>query len=231
MREEVKSQLLEWAGKYNDPAYFQEDPIIFPREFLRRGACLQDIEIAGLLSSHLAWGRRSMIVRDCTRLFDEMNWAPLDYVMSGDYRDDGTSLHRTVKWSEMAAICRRLKDIYSRTGSIESFSVPQIRTLVFGQKDDPKAAGKKINMFRRWMVRDDGIVDLGVWKHSSKAELVIPLDVHVYDQATALGLTARRSKDIVTALEITDQFRQIWPEDPLLGDFALFGAGVTKKDA
>jgi hypothetical protein len=231
MREEVKSQLLEWAGEYNDPAYFQEDPIIFPREFLRRGACLQDIEIAGLLAAHLAWGRRSMIVRDCTRLFDEMNWAPFDYVMSGDYRDDGTSLHRTVKWSEMAAICRRLKDIYSRTQSIESFSVPQIRTQVFGQKDDPKAACKKINMFRRWMVRDDGIVDLGVWKHSSKAELVIPLDVHVYDQATALGLTARRSKDIVTALEITDQFRQIWPEDPLLGDFALFGAGVTKKDA
>ncbi len=231
MREEIRSQLVEWAGKYNDPAFFREDPIIFPREFLRRGACLQDIEIAGLLAAHLAWGRRNMIVRDCTRLFDEMNWAPFDYVMNGDYRDDPTSLHRTVKWSELALICGRLKDIYSRTRSIEGFSIPQIRTLVFGQKDDPKAANKKINMFRRWLIRDDGIVDLGVWKHSSKAELVIPLDVHVYDQAKGLGLTTRRSKDIVTALEITDQFRQIWPEDPLLGDFALFGAGVTKKDA
>ena len=76
-------------------------------------------------------------------------------------------------------------------------------------------------------MRNDGKVDLGLWKDSSPADLIIPLDVHVYGQATALGLTARKSKDIVTAREITDAFTDIFPGDPCKGDFALFGYGVT----
>ena len=51
MREEVKAQLIEWAGIYNDLAYFSEDPIQFPREFVRRGAALQDIEIAAIFAA------------------------------------------------------------------------------------------------------------------------------------------------------------------------------------
>ena len=105
-----------------------------------------------------------------------------------------------------------------------------MRTLVFGSKPDPKAANKKINMMRRWMVRDDGKVDLGVWKHSDKRNLIIPLDTHVHSQAVSLGLTKRRQKDIGTAVEITDTFRSIFPDDPCLGDFALFGHGVVTKE-
>jgi uncharacterized protein (TIGR02757 family) len=105
----------------------------------------------------------------------------------------------------------------------------ELRCEVFGQKEDRKAPNKKISMMRRWMVRDDGKVDLGLWKASDKKKLILPLDVHVYEQATALGLTSRRQKDIVTAREITDAFREIWPEDPCMGDFALFGYGVNNK--
>ena len=105
----------------------------------------------------------------------------------------------------------------------------EIRCQVFGQKEDPKAANKKINMMRRWMVRDDRKVDFGLWKGTDKKDLILPLDVHVYTQATELGLTRRRQKDIVTAQEITDAFRGIWPDDPCRGDFALFGYGVTRK--
>lgn len=223
--------LTEWAEKYNNPIYFQEDPIAFPRHFAERfgrGECsLADVEIAAILSCHLAWGRRSMIVRDCNRMFDQMEWKPYDYVMAADYRDDETSLHRTVKWSEFAAICGRLRKIYMGRTSLEGMDDGAVRTRIFGQKEDRKAANKKINMMRRWMVRDDGKVDLGLWKNTDRRSLVIPLDVHVYSQASALGLTSRRSKDIATAIEITDAFREIFPEDPLLGDFALFGYGVN----
>lgn len=227
MTKDTIQKLTDWAETYNDPVYFANDPIAFPREFVRRGAELQDVEIAAVLSSHLAWGRRDMIVRDCERLFDEMEWRPRDYVMSGEWRDDDTSLHRTIKWSEVAGICRRLREWYLWHESLEELSVEEIRSIVFRRKEDPKAANKKINMMRRWMVRRDGKVDLGLWTATDPAGLVVPLDVHVYDQAVALGLTRRRSKDIVTARQITDCFRQIWPEDPLLGDFALFGYGVT----
>lgn len=223
----LKEQLIDWAEKYNDPVYFDEDPIAFPRRFARDGASLKDIEIASVFAAHFAWGRRAMIVRDCERLFDHMEWRPLDYVMSGDWRDDPVSIHRTVKWSDTAAICRRLKDFYTAQDSLETLSAKQIREIVFGQKPDAKAPDKKINMMRRWLVRDDGKVDLGLWKHTSPSELLIPLDVHVYDQAVALGLTARRSKDLATALQITDAFREIFPSDPAKGDFALFGYGVN----
>ena len=225
--------LRDWAETYNDPAYFREDPIAFPARFAemeKRGTrCLKDIETAAVFASHFAWGRRAMIVRDCTRLFDHMDWKPYDYVMRGEWRNDGTSIHRTVKWSEVAAICSRLKDIYERVDSLEGFTLEMFRTGVFGQKPDPKAPGKKINMMRRWMVRDDGKVDLGVWKNTSPAELLIPLDVHVYDTASAIGLTSRKQKDIVTVREITDAFSEIFPGDPCKGDFALFGYGVTHQ--
>ena len=227
----LKETLIGWAEEYNDPKYFQEDPIIFPTGFARRlengEATLADVEISALLASHLAWGRRAMIVRDCGRMFDEMCWKPYEYVMNGEYRDENASLHRTIKWSEFAEICRRLKELYTLYGTLENLSDTDIRCMVFGQKEDRKAPNKKISMMRRWLVRDDGKVDLGVWKNSDKKKLILPLDVHVYDQATALGLTQRRQKDIVTAHEITDAFREIWPEDPCKGDFALFGYGVT----
>ncbi|MBP9997864.1 MAG: DUF2400 domain-containing protein [Bacteroidales bacterium] len=223
---EIRNKLIEWADKYNDPLYFQQDPIAFPREFLRRGASLQDIEIAAVFAAHFAWGRRAMIVRDCTRLFDHMEWNPSAYVMGGDWRSDDTSIHRTVKWSDTAAICARLKAFYAEHSSLEELDAAGIRVRIYGQKEDPKAANKKINMMRRWMVRDDGKVDLGLWRNSSKDGLIIPLDVHVYDQAVALGLTERRSKDLGTAIEITDAFRDIFPGDPAKGDFALFGYGI-----
>ena len=229
----LKDTLIGWAEEYNDPKYFQEDPIIFPTRFaglLHEGkASLADVEIAALLSAHLAWGRRAMIVRDCDRMFEEMCWRPYDYVMNGEYRDENASLHRTIKWSEFAAICRRLRDLYSTRSSLEGLSDADFRVKVYGQKEDKRAPNKKISMMRRWLVRDDGKVDLGIWKNSDKCDLILPLDVHVYAQAVDLGLTSRKPKDIMTALEITDAFREIFPDDPCLGDFALFGYGVNNR--
>ena len=234
MKSSTKEKLICWAHKYNDPVYFQEDPIAFPRIFAEKyavgDACLADIEIAAVLSAHMAWGRRAMIVRDCGRMFDEMQWKPYDYVMNGVYRNEDKSLHRTIKWSEFAGICGRLKDIYSENDTLEGLSASDFRVMVYGQKEDKRAPNKKISMMRRWLVRDDGKVDLGVWKNSDKKDLILPLDVHVYEQASALGLTQRKQKDIITAQEITDAFREIFPDDPCLGDFALFGYGVTNGE-
>jgi uncharacterized protein (TIGR02757 family) len=231
MEDSVKRLLIEWAETYNDPKYFQEDPIAFPRQFAelaKRGErSVRDVEVAAVFAAHFAWGRRAMIVRDCGRLFEEMSWKPYDYVMRGEWRCDPCSIHRTVKWSEVAEICSRLRAVYEELPSLESLSQDQIRVRIYGQKPDPKAPNKKINMMRRWMVRDDGKVDLGLWKDTDPASLLIPLDVHVYDEAVALGLTARKQKDIVTVKEITGVFDDIFPGDPCKGDFSLFGYGVT----
>lgn len=241
MTEDLRKRLIDWAETYNDRKYFLEDPIAFPTRFAQayKGGeainpsegkcCLQDVEVAAVFAAHFAWGRRAMIVRDCGRLFDEMDWRPYDYVMAGEWRNDNASIHRTVKWSEVAAICERLKRIYSEHKSLEFMSQDNFRTMVYGQKEDLKAPNKKINMLRRWMVRNDGKVDLGLWKSTSAAGLLIPLDVHVYEVACEIGLTSRKQKDILTVREITDAFNEIFPGDPCKGDFSLFGYGVTHQ--
>ena len=228
----LREKLECWEKRYNDPVYFSEDPVSFPSIFaerMRKGnACRQDVEVAAVFAAHFAWGRRAMIVRDCTRLFDHMLWHPWEYVLSGEWKCSEESIHRTVKWSEVAAICRSLREVMVCDGTLEGLDAAGMRTRVFGQKSDPKAPNKKINMMLRWMVRRDGKVDLGLWDRRDPSKLIIPLDVHVYDEAVALSLTCRKQKDITTALEITDAFREIWPDDPCRGDFALFGYGVTK---
>ena len=153
MEQSVKETLIGWAQEYNDPKYFTEDPIIFPKHFAGRydagESSLADVEIAALLASHLAWGRRSMIVRDCGRMLDEMCWKPYDYVMNGEYRNENVSLHRTIKWCDFAAICERLKTIYGQTDSLEGLTDTEIRCRIFGQKEDRKAPNKKISMMKK----------------------------------------------------------------------------------
>lgn len=229
MDKDTQKQLIDWAETYNDPVYFSCDPIIFPKEFLSRGASLRDVEIAAVFAAHFAWGRRAMIVRDCERFFDYIEWKPADYVMSGSWRDDPTSIHRTIKWSDTARICANLKDFYGTHSSLEELDSAGMRVRIYGSTPDPKAANKKIHMMRRWMVRRDGRVDLGLWRGTPLSSLVIPLDVHVYDTAAALGLTSRKSKDFTTAAQITDCFREVFPDDPVKGDFSLFGYGVTHQ--
>lgn len=227
--------LRQYADKYNDPVYFREDPIVFPKRFAElyvRGECtLADVEIAAVIAAHLAWGRRVMIVRDCGRAFDEMGWKPYDYVMRGDYRCEPCSLHRTVMWSEFADICAAMRRYFEEHSTLENLSADDFRTQIYCRKSDPHAANKKINMLRRWMVRRDGKVDLGLWGDSSPAELIIPLDVHVHTVAREMGLTSRNSADIKTALEITCELSEIFPGDPCLGDFALFGYGVSRTSS
>lgn len=244
--EKIFNTVRQLALQYNREEYFTSDPIIFPKHFARmmngnsgiEGLCpkkylcerkytLQDVEIAAVIAAHLAWGRRDMIVRDCKRAFDEMEWQPYRYVMEGNCRDEECSLHRTIKWSDFAAICRNLREFYSKNDSLEVLSTDEMRVKIYGQKSDPKAANKKIHMMRRWMVRNDGIVDLGLWKNTSPASLVIPLDVHVHRSALNMGITQRRSADISTALEITAFLQKAFPTDPCMGDFALFAYAAT----
>lgn len=231
---QINETIIALAEKYNDPAYFREDPISFPDHFnkmLNNGkATLQDVEIAGLIAAHLAWGRRCMIVRDCGRAFDEMKWHPYDYVMNGIYRCENASLHRTVKWSEFASICSNLKKLYTEFDSLEALAPDDLRIKVFNQKSNPKSANKKIHMFRRWMVRNDGKVDFGLWKNISPADLIIPLDIHVHQEALEMGLTKRKQADYATAQEITDYLKNIFPADPCKGDFALFGYGIDRNN-
>ena len=81
----------------------------------------------------------------------------------------------------------------------------------------------------RWMVRSSSPVDLGLWADFiAKDSLVMPLDVHVLHESKRLGLMESSTASMAAAIRLTETMRQIFPGDPLKGDFALFGYGVNK---
>jgi uncharacterized protein (TIGR02757 family) len=98
-----------------------------------------------------------------------------------------------------------------------------------GIPKDRKSACKRLCLFLRWMIRRDGIVDLGVWHKFSPADLLIPLDVHVNRVAREHGLLTRTSADMRAVEELSAYCRALYPDDPAIMDFALFGAGYTSK--
>jgi len=89
------------------------------------------------------------------------------------------------------------------------------------------SANKRIHMFLRWMVRRGSPVDLGIWGWADPASLLIPLDVHVMQEAAKLGLIAEGAvASRKTAECLTAALAEVFPGDPCRGDFALFGLGV-----
>jgi uncharacterized protein (TIGR02757 family) len=89
------------------------------------------------------------------------------------------------------------------------------------------SAAKRINMFLRWMVRQDTKgVDFGIWKNISPSQLSCPLDVHSGNVARKLGLLSRKQNDGKALAELDIQLRLLDKNDPVKYDFALFGLGV-----
>jgi len=92
------------------------------------------------------------------------------------------------------------------------------------------SACKRLNMFLRWMVRQDNKgVDFGIWKKIPASELICPIDLHVARVARKLQLLQRTTTDWQAALELTEQLKSFDSNDPVKYDYALFGLGVVEK--
>lgn len=250
---DLKELLDTEAARINSPSFISDDPVRFPRLF----SDLRDIEIVSLLVSAIAWGNRKMICRDCERLLSIMGHRPYRFMMDGAYEDlpDGLNIHRTFFTQHLKHYMRGLRAIYSRHGSLQAFAADlhvaateaPAWTLVEGVNRelamaDPVNNGlacrclpqnlkttalKRVNMALRWLVRNDGIVDLGVWDVISPSQLFIPLDVHVGDISRELGLLTRKANDRRAVEEVTAHLRHFNPADPTVYDFALFGIGMN----
>ncbi|MDD5326811.1 MAG: TIGR02757 family protein [Phycisphaerae bacterium] len=84
---------------------------------------------------------------------------------------------------------------------------------------------KRLNLFLRWMVRDDD-VDAGLWKSIDKAKLIVPIDVHMGRLCRILGFHNRKVISLSTAVKITERFFEIEPTDPVKYDFSLSRIGI-----
>jgi uncharacterized protein (TIGR02757 family) len=112
------------------------------------------------------------------------------------------------------------------------FSLEDIppRTKKHISSPEKNSTCKRLNMFLRWMVRqDDNGVDFGLWKNISPSKLICPIDLHVARVSRRFELLKRKQTDWQAAVELTEALRKLDKNDPVKYDFALFGLGIEEK--
>ncbi len=246
---DLKDFLDEKVLKYNNPQFIESDPVSIPHQFQKK----EDIEISGFLSSTIAWGNRKMIIKNSHKLIEMMGNSPYDFIMSHEdhhlERFNGF-VHRTFNQVDLVYFIKALQHIYKNKGGLELvfskyvtgfstqqaihefkkefFSLPHpARTVKHVSDPAMGSAAKRINMYLRWMVRNDkNGVDLGIWKSIAPHQLSCPLDVHSGNVARKLGLLTRTQNDSKAVVELDSNLRLMDKDDPVKYDFALFGLGV-----
>jgi uncharacterized protein (TIGR02757 family) len=254
MLKDLKAQLDELVEHYNQPSFIEQDPICIPHQFSRK----QDIEIMGFWAAMLAWGQRKTIINKSKELVELMDGAPYDFILNHEEKDRARFMafkHRTFQPTDTLYFLAFFQYYYRQHDSLEEAfarhlptDAPDVGPALVGFHEDffdlpfapqrtrkhvatPKRRStcKRLNMFLRWMVRqDDNGVDFGLWQHIHPRQLLMPLDVHVERVARRLGLLQRKQVDWQAVLELTEQVRRFDPEDPVKYDFALFGMGVLE---
>lgn len=233
-------QIIAWATAYETPDFILTDPIQIPKRYHEK----RDIEIAAFVTSWLAYGNRKAFLSVLDKIDTELfEGKPYEYILSGKWQTDkdaDKNLYRFYKWVDFYNLCDALHSIYTVHTDMEAClcakpTLSAVEAIMLHFKDvkgipsNGSSACKRLHMFLRWMVRTDSPVDFGLWKSFSPADLIIPLDTHVYRMALELGLTERKSADMKTAIEITAALKKIFPHDPCKADFALYGYGVNNK--
>ena len=234
-KNELDTYLCKWAEEYHCSDFIAADPVQFPHRYTVK----EDIEISGLLTAILSFGNRIQILKKADELDRIMGHAPLTYVLSGKWRDDfpesdGRSFYRMLSYADVRGYFEKLYRVYAAGKTLEDAlkeykGIPMQQLCSFLGVSD-RSPQKKLNMFLRWMIRTGSSVDFGIWRTMSASQLVIPLDTHVCRVAYQLGLTESASFSLNNAKKITAALEKVFPGDPCLGDFALFGYGVNHKE-
>ena len=249
---ELKEFLDSKVEQYNNPNFIDSDPIQIPHSFSLK----EDIEIAGFLTSTIAWGNRKSIINNARKLMGLLDNSPYDFIINHTKTDLEKLLpfvHRTFNGNDCIQFIKSLQHIYENHHGLEAVfakhahessmqtSISKFKSVFFEiehlkrtQKhiSDPlkNSAAKRINMFLRWMVRNDSTgVDFGIWKNLSPSQLSCPLDVHSGNVARKLGLLNRKQNDAKALAELDIALRKLDYKDPVKYDFALFGLGVFES--
>ncbi|ESU28437.1 hypothetical protein FLJC2902T_17980 [Flavobacterium limnosediminis JC2902] len=246
---ELKSFLDEKVELYNNPNFIESDPVQIPHLYTQK----EDIEIAGFLAATIAWGNRKMIISNSNKMMQLMGNAPYDFIMShneANLERLSTFVHRTFNGQDFIGFVKSLQHIYNNHNGLEAVfaknqemnsmqkSISEFKKVFFEIDHLPRtkkhisdpmngSAAKRINMYLRWMCRQDNKgVDLGIWKSISPSKLSCPLDVHSGNVARKLELLTRKQNDFKALSELDTSLRLLDPTDPVKYDFALFGLGI-----
>jgi uncharacterized protein (TIGR02757 family) len=180
-----------------------------------------------------------------------LDYSPYDFIINCSEKDIKkiNFTHRTFNSIDLQFFIKSLKNIYKNHNNLENIfiaknksefmfdGISNFREIFFSidhekrtekHISNPKKGSccKRINMFLRWVVRDDKNVDFGIWKKIKKSKLSCPLDVHSGRVARKLGLIKRKQNDIKSLIELDKNLRIFDKNDPVKYDFSLFGLGI-----
>ena len=245
---ELKVFLNEKYLEYNQKVFIESDPIQVPHMFSKK----EDIEISSFLTATIAWGQRKTIIKNAFKMMELLDNSPHEFVLNSTEKEINKLFikHRTFNEIDFRYFIKKLKIIYKQYDNIEMIfynniknnnlhnSIHKFRSLFFDfdfpqrttkHISDPfkGSACKRINMFLRWMIRNDkNVVDFGIWTKISPSLLSCPLDIHSGRVARKLGLLKRKQNDHKAVIELDKFLRNLDPLDPVKYDFSLFGLGV-----
>ena len=239
----VAERLEALYREYNCRACIPPDPL----QFVYHYDAPDEREIAGLIAACLAFGNVKQIAASVAGVLQKMG-SPSGFIRDTGYSPSRRIFkgfrHRFAGAEELCDLLSGIARTLERHGSLracflqgfhheDATVLPALTAFVDELRAGSRrkrnyllpspadgSACKRLNLFLRWMVRRDE-VDPGVWAPFPASKLVIPLDTHMHRTALALGLTRRKQADLRTALEATEAFRSISPEDPVRYDFAL----------
>lgn len=243
----VSSLLESIYSEYHHPSFIHPDPI----EFLFNYSKTEDREIAGLIASSLATGRVNSILKTADEVLQKLP-SPYKNLSEMDISDI-ENLFKDFKYrfynsQSITDLLSGIKNTLTEYGSLNSLfasslkksadSIPDAlilfadtlnrnNTASYSLIPSPSkgSACKKLNLFLRWMIRKDSI-DPGGWDDISSSLLVVPLDTHMMQISTILNFVSRKSADMKSALEITENLKKYDPEDPVRFDFSLTRLGI-----
>ncbi|WP_233582312.1 TIGR02757 family protein [Prevotella sp. OH937_COT-195] len=206
-------------------------------------------ETLAFIASCLSYGSRKQFFPKIQYILDRSKGNVYDWVLRGyfehDIPDTKECYYRLYTFSLMNRFLKAYQKLMIKYGSLgnylqinnitDALSAVRFITSYFASNNievivpkDTKSSCKRVCMFLRWMVRDGSPVDLGLWTFIDKRTLIIPMDTHVVQEAFAMGLLTSKSTSMTSARKLTAKLTEIFPEDPLKGDFALFGYGINK---
>jgi len=231
---------------YNKRVYVSPDPLQFLYDYKNS----RDREVVGLIASSLAYGRVAQILKSVSKVLECLGDSPAECLKNAERKDLEGKLegfvHRFTDSSDMVDFLCCIGNVLNTYGSVENLFLSHCngetwqamqgftksfldcggRGATFLMPDPSKgSACKRLALYLRWMVRSDD-VDPGGWDKIDPEALLIPLDTHMFNICTTLGLCSRKNADGRSAIEITEAFKRVCPEDPVRYDFALTRFGI-----
>jgi len=229
----MKETLIALAEKYETADFLPADP----SQFMHRYSTQKEQERAAFIAAALSYGSRKQFL------------PKIDMILSGKAIPDNDECFYRMHTNRMIRKFLSVIDgIEAEHGSLgewmmahkvhtgmEALTLITSHFAAYGASDlipkNTQSSCKRLCMFLRWMVRDNSPVDLGLWANQiDKRTLIMPMDTHVLQEATKLGLISSKTGSMATARKLTNRLKEIFPDDPLKGDFALFGLGVDNDN-